>query len=121
MRGRALGAALLLASPAAWAHGGSVPPWIPLLILTALAGFAACLVVPFFVFTGEPIWVRLVVALGLTAADLFAWYAIVLAVTKASPGLNLPEGQANVVGVLLGLVAWILPAGLVAWKLARRR
>ena len=121
MRGRALGAALLLASPAAWAHGGSVPAWIPLLILTALAGFAACLVVPFFVYTGEPLWVRLVLALGWTAADVFAWYAMMLGVTKASPGLNLPDAQANVAGVLLGLVAWIFPATLVVWKLGRRR
>ena len=36
-------------------------------------------------------------------------------------GSNLPDAQANVAGVLLGLVAWILPIALIAWRLARRR
>ena len=36
MRGRALAAPLLLASPAAWAHGGSIPAWIPVILLTLL-------------------------------------------------------------------------------------
>jgi hypothetical protein len=121
-RGRALAAAcLILASPAACAHGGSVPAWIPVMLLTALAGFVVCLFVPLFALSGEPVWVRIVAGLGLTALDLLIWYAITWSVFKAWPGLALPPVQANVVAGLLGLVPWIIPAVLVARKLARRR
>jgi len=121
VRGRALAAGLLLASPAAWAHGGSIPAWIPVILLSALAAFVACAFAPLFLLAGEPIWVRIVSGLGLAAADVFAWYVVALGVFHQWPGLEMPERQRTVAVTLLTLLPWILPVALVAWKTRRRR
>ncbi len=115
MRGRAalVAACGTLASPAAFAHGGAVPPWVPVLLLIAVAGMLACIFVPMLVGSGS-MWKRAGIGLAWAVADFVAWEFLFFLMVRSQVALNLNLPQAVGMAAIgfLALFPWILPAVL---------
>jgi len=112
MRWRAgIAAACAFASLDAFAHGGSVPPWVPVLIVIAFAGMIACVFVPPLVGQGS-LWKRFLVGIAWAFVDFWVWIGLlwlVAGLEKQTKGLQLPEAVGYAVITLLTLSSWILP------------
>ena len=107
-------------SPAAHAHGGAVPPWVPALLVIAFAGIVACIFVPLLVGRGS-MWKRAAIGLAWAGVDLLAWWALMYLGVRANTvhaPLPLPEALGHVMIGFLALFTWILP--LVLFIVGRR-
>jgi len=101
------------ASPAAFAHGGSIPPWVPVLLLISLGGMLACVVVPLMFGSGS-MWKRAGIGLAWAVADFIAWQALMyfLFRTDISARLDLPQAVGFAAIGFLAIFPWFLPAAL---------
>ncbi len=100
-----------VASPAAYAHGGGVPPEAAVLLVIALAGIVACIVVPILVGRG-PMWKRAAIGFAWAVVDLLAWWGLILLATRAGTAGLIPEAIGYAMIGFLALCTWILPGVL---------